>query len=163
VDGLSTLVPVGHITSRDCVRVDPKTSAWMLGKLLKLLVFLHSQNISLGPHVTGENILIERHEHYVIVFDLTGAVFHSEGIPQEIAREEISQAAREVIYVLGGDPDMGVLPKDEQDADGRYANYVLGLARGGECDAKEAHAKFYELVRSLWPREYWPFTSHPLN
>ncbi|TSC71393.1 MAG: hypothetical protein G01um101470_633 [Parcubacteria group bacterium Gr01-1014_70] len=165
LDDLSTLVPIQHIVTRDHLRVDRKTSAWMMGKLLKFLVFAHSQGVSLGPHVAGDNILVERKEHYIVLFDLTEAVMHREGtVPADIAREEISKAAQEVICVLGGDLETEEMPADEQDPDNHYARYMFLLARGSECDAKQAHTRFYELVRSLWPRsEYWQFTSYPLE
>ena len=162
VDDLGTLVPIRHLTTRDRVRVDRKTSAWMMGKFLKILVFAHSQGIAIR-RVTGDNILIERDEHYVAVFDWTAAEIHAEGISENVAREEISQGAKEIILALGRNPKTGEFPKDnEQDPDDRYAEHLCALACGSEHDAKQAHEHFYSLVRSLWPREYWPFTAYNL-
>jgi len=162
-DDIGRFVPLSHIISRDRVRIDPKTSAWIMGKFLKLIAFLHDQGISLG-FAEGENFLIERKEHYVLFFDFTDAVVHPDNkVPERIAREEISQLAKEVMLVLGGDPDTGKIPPNDQDSDGRYASHIFYLAWGGEQNAGIAHTKFYELVRSLWPSKYWPFTSHPLE
>ena len=162
VDDLGTLVPIRHLTTRDRVRVDRKTSAWMMGKFLKILVFAHSQGIEIR-RVTGDNILIERDEHYVAVFDLTAAEIYARGVPDDVAREEISRGAAEVILALGGDPITGKVPKDdEQDPDNQYAKHLYALARGNEDDAKQAHEHFYSLVRLLWPRAYWPFTAYNL-
>lgn len=161
-EDLGRLVPIEHITERDRVRVDPKTSAWMLGKTLKTLVFAHDQNISLENWV--ENILIERNEHYAILFDWSAAVIHVDGIPEEIARGEIAQAAQAVITALGGDIKTWQIPADPQDADGNYGRYLRYLAEGNEYDASRVHTRFYELVRSLWPeRGFWPFTSYPIE
>lgn len=160
-DDLGCLVPIAHIASRDCVRVDPKTSAWMLGKLLKILVFAHSQGISIGK-VTGDNVLIERKEHYVIIFDWSEARIHSGGVPAKVTCAEIAQAAGEVILALGGNPSTGEIPADPQLVDDQYRRLLYRLALSNVSDAASAHEAFYALVRSLWPHEYWPFTSYPL-
>lgn len=161
VPNLQTMVPIGRIRTSDHVRVDPKTSAWMMGKLLKALVFAHDQRISVG-FISGENILIERKEHYVTIFDWTKAKRYTGQVPKKVAAKEISQAAIEVIRALGGDPATGVLPEHEQLADDRYAVFLQRLARGAFSDAGAAHTEFYALIRELWPREYYPFTTLPL-
>lgn len=162
VDGLDHLVPIEHITERDKVRVDPKTSAWMLGKTLKVLVFAHDQNISLENW--EENILIERDQHYVILFDWSAAVMHPDGLSQEVARKEIAQAAQAVITALGGNPKTWQIPADPQDPEGTYGKYLQYLANEHEHSASRAHTRFYEIVRSLWPdRGFWPFTSYPIE
>lgn len=162
VDDVGELVPIGHIASRDRVRVDPRTSAWMMGKLLKILDFLHGEGVSIR-RVTDENILIERKQHYIVFFDWTNATQYPEAVPSDVAEEEISKAAHEVIIILGGDPVTGTLPPDTQLEDDRYAAMLHSLASGGYSDAGEAHAEFYKLIRALWPRAYHPYTSYPLN
>lgn len=163
VDDIRALVPLRHVRERDRVRIDPKTSAWILGKFLKLLVFTHSQGISLGS-TSGYNFLIERDEHYSIVFDWTSAVRNDGGIPEEIVRREIASIAREVLAVLDADFNAATLPESDQDPCGQYARHLFALANGCERDASQAHARFYELVRTLWPeRGYWPFTSHTIE
>lgn len=160
VGDLGHLVPIEHISERDKVRIDPKTSAWMLGKTLKGLVFAHSENIAIEN--LEENILIERGDHYVILFDWSAAVIYPGGIPQETARGEIARAAQKVIVALGGNSETWQIPADPQDADGSYTRYLHYLADGNEYDASRAHTRFYEIVRSLWPhRGFWPFTSYP--
>lgn len=161
VDDLTNLVPIRHLTTRDRVRVDRKTSAWMMGKFLKILVFTHSQRIS--SKITDDNILIERNQHYISLFDFSSAIIHNESIPDHVACEEISRSATAMIGVLGGNPKTGELPNDrEQDPNNHYADHLYALASGKECIARYAHERFYALVRSLWPRGYWPFTTHNL-
>jgi hypothetical protein len=162
IDDVGELVPIGHITSRDRVRVDPRTSAWIMGKVLKALAFFHAEGISID-RLTGENILIERKQHYVVFFDWTNATQVPEEVTSDVAMEEISKATREVIIVLGGNPILGTLPKDAQLEDDRYAAMLHSLASGGYSDAGEAHAEFYKLIRALWPRAYHHYTSYPLN
>lgn len=159
---ITRLVPIGHIPDREQNRVDPKTSAWIMGKLLKLLVFAHSQGLAVGQ-VTGDNVLIERDEHYVAVFDWTKAVRYPEEIPDEVAAAEIAAAAQEVFALLGGDAKAGTLPPDEQLEDDRYAALLKRFASGAESDASNAHEEFYALVRALWPhRGFHPYATHPI-
>jgi len=160
VEDVSSLVPIELVTIVDRVRVDPKTSAWIMGKVLKILHFAHAQGIAVGK-VSGMNILIERDQHYVVVFDWTGATL-SEVIPPDLARADIAQAARAVQRLLGGDPS-GMLPEDEHLQDGRYTVHLQALASGSVSDAQVAHREFYTLIRELWPTpKFHPYTTYPL-
>ncbi len=154
------LVPIAHIVSRDRVRVDPRTSGWILGKLLKLLVFTHPQGIS--GNLLGSNILLNRQQHYVSVFDWTEALLGDAPVSEDVAREEISQVAREVTLVLGGDPETGEIPPDAQLEDGRYQEFLSRLVDGEESDAGEAHRQFYELIDELWPRGFHKWSTYSL-
>lgn len=162
-DDLGRMVPIGHITERDRVRIDPKTSAWVLGKLLKLLVFTHNQGIING-RLTGDNVLIEPDQHYVSVFDWSCATRSPFGgiLRGGDAGEEISQVTSLVIEAMGGDPDTGELLPDSQLTDKSYQNFLIKLLTGYGGDAVSAHADFYETVRSLWSRGFWPFTTYKL-
>ena len=63
---LRQLVPLSHIISREKLRVDPRTSAWIMGKLLKLLVFTQSLGIHIG-NLCRDNILINREQHLSLI------------------------------------------------------------------------------------------------
>jgi hypothetical protein len=162
VEDISDLVPLGHLLSRERVRIDPKTSVWVLGKLLKLLHFIYKCGVS-GAKIDGENILIYRERHFVALFDWTNATIAPGKTPDSIVREEIYQAAREVITALGGDPDTGELPNDPDLEDGRYKELILSFAQGTESDAGEAHERFYTSVRKIWPSKFHPFTAYPVK
>ncbi len=162
VEDISDLVPLGHILSRERSRIDPKTSVWILGKLLKLLHFIYECGVS-GAKIDGENILIYRERHNVLLFDWTKATIAPGNITDSIVREEIYHAAREVIMALGGDPDTGELPKDPDLADGRYKELILSFAQGTETDAGKAHERFYASVWKIWPSKFHPFTVHPVE
>lgn len=186
VEEVGKMVPISNITEKDRLRVDPRTSAWMMGKALKLLAFAFSEGISVGL-TTGKNLLIEPDKHYVLIFDWSGASTHPE-VPKKTRCQEISQAAQAVITALGGDGPSGFIPNDgdepferfvnlrQKEIDGaespdelrqqyqaeafrQYADFLLDLARGAESDAERAHREFYELVDALWPREFYPFTT----
>ncbi len=161
VDDISHLMPIGRIRTKDRVRIDPRTSAWMMGKLLKLLIFAHDHKVAV-TRLTGDNILIERDEHYVVVFDWTQAVNYPGGVPLEVVGEDIKRSACEVILALGGDVLTGKLPDDEQLPDTRYQDFLFKLASGDVADAVSAHRDFYSLVWELWPRKYHPYTTYPL-
>lgn len=162
VDEISRMVPLSNITAKDLQRIDLRTSAWIMGKLLKLLAFAHSQGISVGL-LTGNNILIEPKEHYVVIFDWLAARINPDGLSSETKREEISQAAKAVIAVLGGNLETDCVPNDGDDAFAPYTGHIIGLAKARESDAQRAHDEFYRLIDSLWKREYYPFTSRPVE
>jgi len=158
------VVPLSNITLKDQLRVDLRTSVWILGKLLKLFVFTQSEFFSVGL-VNGNNILIahKANQRYVLIFDWSKGQMHPGGVPMETRRQEISQAAQAVIAVLGGDFQTGYIPDDGEPAFQQYADHLFRLARGSESDATRAHAKFYELVDMFWKREFYPFTTLPLD
>lgn len=162
VEDVSRLVPLVNITDKDRQRVDLRTSAWIMGKALKMFVLTNKEKISVGL-TTGNNILVEPKEHYVVFFDWTASQTHSGGVPMEIRRQEISQAAQAVIVVLGGDFRTGIFPDDGDEAFGQYTDYLLRLARGSESRAQRAHTGFYKIVDSYWKREYYPFTTKSLK
>jgi hypothetical protein len=159
---LSELAPVRFIAERDRCRVDAGTSVWILGKLLKVLAFAHSEGVSVGA-VTSGNVMVHRDRHYVVVFDWSLAEVHPDGVPSESRCEEISEAARIAIGALGGDPDEGTIPPDDDLADDRYAEMLRDLASGRIGDALKAHGDFYELVDLIWKRGFRPYTTHPLR
>lgn len=163
VEDIGRMVPLTNITKKDGRRVDLKTSAWIMGRSLKLLEFTFSGGFSVDS--SGSNILIEPDEHYVLIFDWTMSEIYQGGVPIETRLLQIAQAARAVITVLGGDWKTGFFPNDgdEPEAFGPYTNYLLRLARGNESNAERAYKEFYELVDKLWERKYHPFTTKLLK
>lgn len=160
VEEPSNLSPLVTFIEVDLLRVDLRTSAWMMGKLLKLLVFLHSEGIE-TKDLTEANVLIEPDQHYVVIFDWADAIIHSGGLSSEIARTEIMQAATTVITALGGDPKTGEFPHDDDEGFARYTEHLTRLARGETRNAARAHEEFYALVDELWEREFHQFTYFP--
>ncbi len=158
---VSDLVSLAMIRERDRVRVDPKTSAWMLGKTLKILAFVHNMNVGVGS-LTGDNILVERSHHLVTLFDWSKATRYPGGILHSVVRDEIACAAKETIRVLGGDPESGAIPDDEQLVDDQYRDILAGLACGRFNDVHAAHSAFYQVVEVLWARKFHPYASYPL-
>lgn len=162
VESVSQMVPLTNITAKDRRRVDLRTSGWIMGKLLKLLRFAHGQGISVGS-LGGNNILIEPDQHYIVIFNWSGAQTHSGAVPAETRRDEISQAAQAVIIVIGGNLETSAFPDDGEKGFKPYTEHLLRLARGSESNTERAHKSFYELIDSLWKREFYPFTTKPLS
>jgi hypothetical protein len=161
-EGLPALVLLSSLPEKAGIRVDPKTSVWIVGKLLKLLTFTQSIGVSVGD-LSGDNVLIHRKDHFVMVFDWSTAnASHGGRVPDDIAREEISQVARLGYLILGGNPETGELPYDDQLPNSGYEKLLFDLVRGGYTDAHKAHTDFYKLARAAWPGRYYPFTSYPL-
>jgi hypothetical protein len=158
---LPDLVPLEQLVSREHVRVDPKTSVWIMGKLLKLLDFAHMQGISVT--INGENILINRDQHFVMIFDWSNSFIHDGEVPDHETQREIFLSAIEVILALGGNLETGELPADEQLKDDLYAKLLFAFVSGEEKNAAHAHSRFYGYVRSIWPSEFYPFTAYALK
>ncbi len=159
---LGDIVPLGRLLSDERVRVDPKTSVWIMGKLLKLLHFGYMCGVS-GAKIDGENILIDRERHNVLLFDWTTATAVPDKVESEIVREEISCAAKQTILALGGDPETGILPKDEQLTHDWYEKLLWSFAQRGDGNAEKAHRHFYDEVHKVWPGKFHPFTAHPVK
>ena len=162
VEDVSKMVPLSGITEKDHLRVDMRTSAWILGKLLKLLVFAHSENIVVKQLDAG-NILIEPDQHYVLIFDWSDAVTFAGEIPEEYRRDEISAVSQVVAVVLGTSPVTGTFPDDGESTFNDYSRYLFHLVNRNERSARRAHQNFYELIDRLWPRGFHKFTTQPLN
>lgn len=159
---IGDLAPVRLILSRDRVRVDPKTSAWFLGKLLKIIAFAHSQTISIGD-LTAENILVIREHHLVSVFDWTKAKLYNVELPKELVRGEIRAATLLAISLLGGNPNSGEIPMSDQLTDQTYQTLLTGMLSGAYSDASIAHSAFYKTVEALWGRKFHPYTTFPID
>lgn len=161
IEVLSQLVPVSALAQVDRVWVDPRTSAWIVGKLLKVVDFAHAQGISVGS-VTSDNTVIERDLHGVIVFDWTRASHHGEGrVPASVAGKELSNVAEIGIAALGGDLATGKLLPNEQLTDGRFEAFLRNMQLGYVTHAGDAHRRFYELIWDMWPNAFHPFTTVP--
>jgi hypothetical protein len=162
VDNVSTMVPVVNIMEKDKLRVDIKTSAWILGKTLKLLTFAHSEGMAIA-RLGGNNILIEAKQHYVVLFDWSEVQTFPREVPAEIAQKEIIQTAKTIIIVLGGDPETGEIPDSDEEGHIQYAEHLKRLSRGGGSNAGTLHKEHYALIERLGWKGFHPFTTHKLD
>lgn len=157
VEKISSVIPI--IKACQDYRIDLQSSAWIMGKLLKLIAFANTHNYNIG-NISGNNILIEPNEHYVIIFDWSGVVLHEDGVPVSIIRDEIKAAAKVVLRLLD-DP----AKSRTNDCDDVYINHLIHLATDGEEVAISAHKNFYEIVDSLCadPNSVWNFGFHKFS
>lgn len=163
VDEIGQLTPLSSLIEKERVRVDPRTAAWMVGKSFKVLSFAHGQGI-VNNQVLASNILIEKEQHGVVFFNWSQVTMYPDGIvPQDIASREIALIACLGISLMGGNPNLGTIPDYYQDqlTDNRFMDLLRLLSWGKISDAGVAHAKFYKLIRELWPRYFHPYTAYP--
>jgi hypothetical protein len=155
---LSDLTPLINLERKESVRVDQRSSVWILGKTLKALVFAHSAGITVN-NLSRNNVLINKKEHLVILFDWSSAEVTADIASKEA--EEIAQLANTVIRTLGWNLKTGLILTDV-DSHSEYNELIKKFALGKSGSAKNAHKEFYDLADKLWPREYYAFTTHPL-
>lgn len=160
---LDDLTPIGHLLNKENVRIDPRSSAWIMGKMLKLLGFTQNQGIVLISSLGLDNVLINRTQHYVMLFDWTRAISGNGNLTEIETTGEIAQVSKEVTMLLGGDLATGALPKDKQLENNLYEKFLKELAAGLYSDADEAHQRFYILIRFLWPRGFHKFATYSTN
>jgi len=160
-DAVGSLVPIEQWRTRERVRIDPKSSAWLLGRLFKVFTLTHPIGIGVGK-IDGGNILVNPKKHRAIFFDWTEAHQYEQFVPPEKVGEEIAQAATQVFLALGGNVSTGVLPESDQLPDTRYVDLLREFISGAERDPDKAAQRFYKLVREMWDKEFHPFTTIPM-
>ncbi len=159
IDDITKLVPLSSYRHAH-KRVELPTSAWILGRILKLLGLAHACGIS-PPSLGGNNVLIYPDQHRVFVVDWVNAKRHSGIIPDEEAASDIAKAARAVFSAVGGDPITLDFPHDAEGGE-QYITLLRQLAMQQEHDAHRAHIEFYRVVHALFGREFRPFQTRPL-
>ena len=162
VEDVRLMVPLSNLASKDHQRVALISSAWIMGRLLKLLGLTHNEGIAVRA-LRGGNVLIEPSGHFVVVFDWSSARIYKdkEDMPKEARKDDVAGAAKTVFAAIGGNPETGEF-KYPDDTDPRYVKFLWHLACRHEGDAIRAHDKFYELVDELWGRKFNPFQTLPL-
>ena len=160
-DSVKDLIPIEQWRTREQVRIDPKSSAWIMGRLLKVFTLTQPIGISVGK-IDGGNILVNAKKHRAIFFDWTEAYQYEQYVPPEKVGEEIAHAATQVFLALGGSIAKGTLPHSAQLADTRYAELLVQFMSGAERDPDKAAVRFYTLVREIWNNEFHPFATIPI-
>lgn len=158
IDAIDKIVPLSNLLTKDNFRISLETSAWIMGRLLKLLSFIHGEGISIRQ-LSGNNVLIELERHRMMLFDWSIAHSHPDNVPDNIRKENISDAAKAVFTAIGGDITTGTYSYDEAHP---YVRFLWKLACGEENDALKAHEQFYELVHGIFGKGYIPSKILPL-
>ncbi|MDP3899932.1 MAG: hypothetical protein Q8Q23_02515 [bacterium] len=157
IESFGQLTSLSSLWEKERVYVDPRTAAWILGKTLKTLAFVHDQGIS-NELIAPSNILIEKDWHGLIIFDWTRATINTEmnGITSS---QEIARAALAAIQIMNGNLGNGSLPESDQLTDSRFEEFVWRLAQGQISNAAMAKEQFYQMIWEMLPRGFHPFTS----
>ncbi len=158
--GIEAMLPMSMLTEVDGKRLSPMSSAWVIGRLLKLLLFVHTEGYA-GMAVDGDNVLLEPEWHRVTPIDWSAVKDYRDGMTPEVTKLDIVSAASAVFTAIGGDTDDGEYPYDVEDA-GEYIDFLRRLMRGREADANAAHIKLYQIVRATWGHGYRPTEILPL-
>lgn len=124
-------------------RIDLRTSAWIMGKLLKLISFAHLNSIEIND-ITGNNLLLDPKNHYTIILNWSNSIIHDD-IPKSIVSKEIKKAANLVVKALGGD----LKRTHVNEADAEYTDHLASLLANGHTNASRAHYEFYNVITSL--------------
>lgn len=132
-------------------RIDLKSSAWILGKMLKTVAYVHSLDFSIN-RLDSTNIMLETDVHGTFVLDFSKA--NDEPTDEEIVAD-VMNLAKSVWIAAGGDDE--VLPNhdveimtDEEHI--RFCEFLRELMDDG-MDSNQAHKESYKLFDSIWPRK----------
>jgi len=136
------------------VRVDLQTGAWILGKLLKILAFVHNLGFTVG-FMDASNVFIEKQRHGVLILDLTAA---NEYPTKDEQLAEVAAAARIIWKAVGGtgksDP-----PHDKDimsaEAHAEFVSHLRRMIVGGALGAADEHQMIYATDEGLADRT-WP-------
>jgi len=158
IEAVTTMVPLSN-TARAQMRIDTMTSAWIMGRLLKLLDFVHHKGMAVR-NLKASNLLISPGDHFVVVFDWSSSFQHRQQVPRDERRADITQAASSVFAAIGGDPRTGDYPYGGDDK--AYVDLIWRMASRQYDTAEQAHTEFYDLVHALFGRSFHPFTTLPL-
>lgn len=161
-DVVESLVAIEQWRTREHVWLDPMSSAWIMGRLLKAFTLIHPIGISIEK-IDGGNILVNPEKHRAIFFDWTEAHQYDQFVPPEKVGAEIAAAARQVFIALGGNIGKGTLPESDQLSDTRYAELLLEFMSGRVRDPDVAARRFYKLVRDMWEPTFHQFTTIPMR
>ena len=130
-------------------RVDLKTGAWILGRMLKLLGFAHAVGMTVPVEEAG--VLIDPNRHGLVFYDWTRVRRWPEGVPPEREAAAVSAAAAFCLK-LTGEPD------DCTPGERDYLALLRDMTRLRYDSAMAAHQAFYTLIRQIWGIAFHPFT-----
>jgi serine/threonine protein kinase len=157
--------------------LDPRDMTWIFRRLLKALAFAHRADVIHGA-VVPAHVLIHP-DHGLTLVDWcyavpTGAALRAIPTPfRDLYPEfvfsngasgpglDIFMAAKCMVLLLGGNPKTGMVPET---INPRLRAFFSSWGRFGPDQAQDAAAlleEYTELVESLWPRAFRPFSMPP--
>lgn len=136
-------------------RVDARTSAWMLGRMLKLQTFVEQCGASFCAH--RDYIIFEPKNHRLVYLNWLDATRNPDNCEDNVASLKESVNCF-MCWTNWYSEEEGL----EYDSD-RFKNEAKLLKTYSflaeyEIDAMEAHYMLYKTLDSIWERNYYPFT-----
>jgi serine/threonine protein kinase len=149
IESYQQFSPLSSLTGDQ--RIDLQTGHWILGKLLKILAFIHSYGYSLKL-INSSNILLETNLHGVFILDFSAA---QKNIDSLVMSQEISNAAKIVWYATGGTNsessphDQDIMSLEHHHI---YLSFLSKLIEGTNYTTGTVIDKLYELSDGIWPK-----------
>lgn len=142
-------------------RVDPRTAAWILTRLLRLTMFLNQHGYR-NHNLTVENMLIcpgvrDVVGHKLLVFDWSTT---TKTMPYEHppARAMLQHIGQVLLQLLNGDLATGALPSHADLKDNQFEAFIRNLVLGNYCIPSTAYADIYSIIDNYWGRGFHPYT-----
>lgn len=123
-------------------KIDERTSAWIMGRLLKLMQFLEISD-SMTLRFSSDNLLIQPDEHRLTFLDFAEAVELCSD--EKMKRTSLSDSAKFILDIT-------------QAETAEYIAFLEKLIGEDKLSAEKVHADFYALVHEKFGRSFHPFT-----
>lgn len=151
IQSYKQLVPLSAITAN--VRVDLKTTQWVLGKLLKVISFFHGWRMHCGVKlINTSNVLVETNLHGVFVLDFSRAT--TEPTDQDYVNDIVG--AGKIAWQISGGTDKNDPPHDPEIMSKEnyveYVKFIRRLMEGRSSAAYEEFMAIYDLSDKIWPK-----------
>lgn len=161
VDDIFRITPLSNLRRKERVRLDPESSAWVMGRLLKLLSFTHGEGVS-NRSLTANNVLLDPKQHFAVTLDWSNARVFPDQVPSEDAAVDIASAAKAVFVAIGGDPITKAWPYEGHVPYVSLLRQLMEPSTDTALLAETTQDQFYELVRREYGSSFHPFTTLPL-
>jgi len=160
VDNVRELHALSHII-KSGRRVDIRTAIWILGRLLKLLMFVHPRGYSIAA--TAGNVLIhpgtDETKHQAAVFNWGRCKLFGGAVPMPFCQKDIAVAAKTTLRILGADDSTGEYPYEDEHG---FLKYVFALTEN-DGDSMGVYEAYYRYVYDQFGRQFHPFTTFSRN
>ncbi len=150
IKSYKALVPL--VVATNGQRIDLQTGAWVLGKTLKALGFMHSLGFSANL-LDESNVLLETTQHGVMILNLSEVHEDSSSADQQF---DVMQASANVHHAVGGTKP-GDAPFDEalmsKEHHKKFLAFLAELMASPSMSADAAFTRAYEMFDEIWPKQ----------
>lgn len=157
IDDIEKTVPLSSLLQKDKLRISLESSAYIMGRLLKLLGIVH--DCCFAINITGSNILIQPDNHSVVVLDWSSTTSYPDKVPEGIVRENIKSAANAILDAIANYQDNPEICDRAES----YVEYLRTLSVNGNKSADKAHFEFYEIAHKAFGRKFYEFQTFSIS